>query len=264
MPPTHSVIVPAYKEAGNLDALTRRVFAACENQGFAKGTVEIIIVDDNSRDGSVEVIDKLRKEGYNVTSIVRTTERGLSSAVLHGFKVANGQYLLCMDADLQHPPEAVPSLLRCFDNTNTEFVLGTRYGKGVEIDKDWPVHRRVISWGARILARPLTSLSDPMSGFFGLRKDVLGKGLKAISPIGYKVALEIFVKCQIKSYEEVAFNFAPRTIGESKLTGKVIVHYLKHLRMLYDFSFGTLFYVIIALLVIIAFYVLHKVLALIL
>eukprot|EP00658_Telonema_sp_P-2_P029306 TRINITY_DN22307_c0_g1_i2.p1 TRINITY_DN22307_c0_g1~~TRINITY_DN22307_c0_g1_i2.p1 ORF type:complete len:104 (+),score=27.00 TRINITY_DN22307_c0_g1_i2:261-572(+) len=103
-----------------------------------------------------------------------------------------------------------------------------------------------------------------MSGFFGLRKDVLGKGLKAISPIGYKVALEIFVKCQIKSYEEVAFNFAPRTIGESKLTGKVIVHYLKHLRMLYDFSFGTLFYVIIALLVIIAFYVLHKVLALIL
>ena len=261
MPPTYSVIVPAYEEAGNLDALTRRVFAACDAQGMAAGSVEMIIVDDNSRDGSVEVVDKLRKEGFNVAIVVRTTERGLSSAVLHGFKIANGQAMLCMDADLQHPPEDVPKLLRCFENPATEFVLGTRYGQGVEIDEDWPTDRRIISWGARMLARPLTSLSDPMSGFFGLRKDVLGRGLKVISPIGYKVALELFVKCQIKSYQEVAFNFAPRVIGESKLTGKVIVHYLKHLRMLYEFSFGVLFYVALVVLAFVALFVFGKVLA---
>lgn len=237
---TYSIIVPAYKEAGNLDALNRRVFAAVEKNGFAKGTVELIVVDDNSRDGSVEVIEKLKGEGYNCQILVRTKERGLSSAVIHGFKNAKGKYFLVMDADLQHPPESVPQLLKAFDNQKetVEFVLGTRYGAGVAIDKDWPLHRRVISWGARMLARPLTPLSDPMSGFFGLRRDVFARGEKDVSAIGYKIALELFVKCRVKSFHEVGFSFAARTVGESKLTGKVIVHYLKHLKALYRFAYG--------------------------
>lgn len=246
---TYSIVVPAYKESGNLDALTRRVFAAVEKQGFAKGTVEMVIVDDNSNDGSVEVIQKLTKEGYNVKILVRTKERGLSSAVIHGFKNSTGKYFLVMDADLQHPPESVPQLLKAFDKNagKTEFVLGTRYGAGVAIDKDWPVHRRIISWGARLLARPLTPLSDPMSGFFGLRRDVFARGEKDISAIGYKIALELYVKCRVKSVEEVGFSFAARTVGESKLTGKVIVHYLKHLKALYRFAYGIWILVVLVL-----------------
>ena len=124
---------------------------------------------------------------------VRKTERGLSSAVLHGFTLAQGKKLLVMDADLQHPPESVLSFLEALDepslpidtisNEGTtksiaeemkpKFALGTRYAKGYEMDKDWPFYRRVISWGARLLSRPLTNAQDPMGGFFALRKDLV-------------------------------------------------------------------------------------------
>lgn len=267
MPADYSIIVPAYKEAGNIDELTRRVFAALESEGFAKGTVEMLIVDDNSRDGSVEKVQALRAKGYNVEILVRTTERGLSSAVIHGFNKSHGKYMMVMDADLQHPPESVPEVLRAFEVQGTEYVLGTRYPKrqgqkDIAIDKDWPLHRRIISWGARILARPLTSLSDPMSGFFAIRRDVFNKGAKNVSPIGYKIAMELFVKCNVKKYEEVGFPFGVRTEGESKLTGKVIIHYLKHLKALYLYSFGLFCYVAIVLVLLLALFILSKMKAL--
>lgn len=243
-----SVIVPAYKEQGNLEALTKRVTEAMEKAGHKRADLEIIVVDDNSRDGSEETINTLQREGWPVSIIVRTNERGLSSAVLAGFNAAKSDALLCMDADLQHPPEYVPKMFEALTVPGIEFTLGTRYGAGVAIDKDWPVHRRVISWGARLLARPLTPLSDPMSGFFGLRKGVLNRGLSQVSAIGYKIALELFVKCRVRNYNEVGFSFAARTVGESKLTGKVIVHYLKHLRALYNFKFGVMLFVVLVLL----------------
>jgi dolichol-phosphate mannosyltransferase len=235
----YSVVVPAYKECGNLKPLTERLFAAIEKSGLGTNSAELIIVDDNSNDGSVEAVDALRARKFNVTILVRTKERGLSSAVIHGIKNSKGDFVLVMDADLQHPPETVPKLFIALEKQGIQFVLGTRYGAGVAIDKDWPVHRRIISWGARLLARPLTPLSDPMSGFFALRRDVFNRGEKRVSPIGYKIALELFVKCRIKKYDEVGFSFATRTVGESKLTGKVIIHYLKHLRALYRFAYGS-------------------------
>jgi dolichol-phosphate mannosyltransferase len=259
---TYSIIVPAYKEGGNLEQLTRRVFAAVESQGFKKGSVELTVVDDNSNDGSAETMQRLKKEGFTCDILVRTKERGLSSAVIHGIRSSSGKYLLVMDADLQHPPESVPQMLRAFDNNKgqTEFVLGTRYGAGVAIDKDWPLHRRVISWGARLLARPLTPLSDPMSGFFGIRRDVFQRGEKDISAIGYKIALELFVKCRVKRYEEVSFSFAARLVGESKLTGKVIVHYLKHLKALYRFAYGIWVLVCLVLVVLSALFAVKQLL----
>ncbi|RNF23028.1 dolichyl-phosphate beta-D-mannosyltransferase precursor [Trypanosoma conorhini] len=238
MPIKYSIVVPAYKEGGNLDSLTRQVFDALTDAGFAKNEVEMLIVDDNSQDGSVEAVKKLQTEGYGVRIDVRTTERGLSSAVIHGISNSKGNFIFVMDADLQHPPKAVPRLFRALESPGVEFVCGTRYGAGVAIDGDWPLHRRFISWGARALARPLTPLSDPMSGFFGLRKDVFQRGVEDLSPIGYKIALELFVKCHVQKYEEVGFNFATRTVGESKLTGKVMVHYLRHLKDLYLYAFG--------------------------
>ena len=99
----YSVIVPAYKEASNLRPLVTRIFASLNriDSPVPAGQVEIIVVDDNSRDGSVEVVQALQQEGYNVRIIVRTTERGLSSAVVRGFQEAQGDNMLCMDADLQ-------------------------------------------------------------------------------------------------------------------------------------------------------------------
>ena len=249
-----SIIVPAYKEQGNLEPLTKRVTAAMEKTGRDRSTFEIIIVEDNSRDGSEETVTALQGEGYPVAIIVRTKERGLSSAVLAGFAAAKSEFILCMDADLQHPPEYVPKMFEALAQPGIEYTLGTRYAAGVAIDKDWPLHRRVVSWGARILARPLTPLSDPMSGFFALKKGVLNRGLSQVSPIGYKIALELFVKCRVRNFNEVGFSFAARTIGESKLTGKVIVHYLKHLRTLYGFKFGFLFIVFLFLLVAVFFF----------
>jgi dolichol-phosphate mannosyltransferase len=252
----YSIIVPAYKECGNLKPLTEGIFKALEQDQFRRGVVELIIVDDNSNDGSVETVAKLKQAGYPVNILVRTKERGLSSAVIHGFHHSRGDFFLVMDADLQHPPEYVPKLLRAFEKNRgkVEFVLGTRYGAGVKIDESWPIHRRVISWGARVLARPLTPLSDPMSGFFAIRRDVFVRGEKDVSAIGYKIALELFVKCRVRHYEEVGFSFAARTIGESKLTGKVIVHYLKHLRTLYIFEYMRwMIYLLVALVILTMF-----------
>lgn len=100
---THSVIVPAYKEKLNLRPLATRLFAAFADSEspIPAENVELIVVDDNSRDGSVEEVEALHKEGYNIRIVVRTTERGLSSAVVRGFKEAKGDYMICMDADLQ-------------------------------------------------------------------------------------------------------------------------------------------------------------------
>lgn len=258
-----SVVVPAYKECENLQELSRRVMAAMVDAGWKKEQVELIVVDDNSRDGSVEVIEQLAKGGKNgqqeslpVKIIVRTKERGLSSAVLHGFRSARGLLLLCMDADLQHPPEAVPKLFAAIDDGQhtqnstsasasanagvSNFVIGTRYGgDGFSVDKNWPLHRQIVSKGARLLARPLSPLSDPMTGFFALPRKVLNVALENgnVNDVGFKICLELAVKTGVPEPAEVPIHFGVRVHGESKLTGKVILSYLGHLYQLYMFKF---------------------------
>jgi dolichol-phosphate mannosyltransferase len=258
----YSAVVPAYKEAGNLRPLTERITAAMEKAGHKRDAFEVLIVDDNSRDGSVEAVEALKKEGYPVEILVRTTERGLSSAVIAGMKKAHGQYLLCMDADLQHPPESVPAVFAALAEPGIEFTLGTRYMPGVAIDANWPLHRRIISWGARLLARPLmpfNALSDPMSGFFAIRRSVFDAAMAkgAVSGLGFKIALELFIKCRVSKFNEVGFSFGVREIGESKLTGKVMVQYLSHLDALMKFRYGvgffTLAFVILALVALTAY-----------
>ncbi|KAK9484315.1 nucleotide-diphospho-sugar transferase [Lipomyces starkeyi] len=238
-----SVIVPAYHEHANIRPLTTRLFAALDEPKNA----ELIFVDDNSRDGSVEEVEKLKAEGYNVDIIVRTKERGLSSAVIRGFTDAHGKYLVCMDADLQHPPERVPAFFHALKSN--AFVLGTRYSPEVSMDKDWPLIRRVISAGARMLARPLTTVSDPMSGFFGIQKDYVLKA-KNVNAQGFKIALDLLIKAEIPTtlIAEVPFSFGVRTVGESKLTGKVMVYYLDQLKELYFYKFGAVTCVLVVLL----------------
>ena len=241
--PTVSIIVPTYKESANLRPLIERIFAATEPRGI---NAELIIVDDDSRDGTVEIVQQLEGQ-HPVRLIVRTQERGLSSAVLAGFAESRGDLLVVLDADLQHPPEAIPDLLERLDQNNCDFVLATRYAGGGAIDQEWPWSRKLASRLASLLARPLTPLSDPMSGYFALPKTTWERA-ERLSPIGYKIALELFVKARCQKPAEVPITFETRQAGSSKASAVEFVRYLRHLARLYHFRFPWLIPVAVLLL----------------
>ncbi|KAM0753053.1 hypothetical protein T439DRAFT_323663 [Meredithblackwellia eburnea MCA 4105] len=234
----NSVIVPAYREKPNIRNLVTKTIRALPDS-TARHT-EIVIVDDASDDGSEEEVALLASEGWNVRILVRrgNGERGLSSAVLRGFEHARGKKLLVMDADLQHPPKYVGPMLDALTDA-TPFAIGTRYGEGVSMSKDWPMYRRVISWGARLLAKPLTSASDPMSGFFAIQKELFLKA-QPINPSGFKIALELLLKSPLppSGLAEVPYSFGTRTFGQSKLGAKVMLRYVGQLLGLYAWKWG--------------------------
>lgn len=192
---------------------------------------EIIFVDDNSRDGSVEKVAEMKAAGYNVSIIVRTTERGLSSAVLAGFAAAKNEVLVCMDADLQHDPVYLPSLVAPVFSGAADFCVGSRNVDGGAV-KDWPVHRKLISWAATLMARPLVACSDPMSGFFALRRTTLARKTK-VNAMGFKIGLELMVRCGCARIQEVPIVFRDREQGDSKLTMKQNIYYVMQLAQLY-------------------------------
>lgn len=165
----------------------------------------------------------------------------------------------------QHPPSAIQPL---FDSLTPETPLsfGTRYGEGVSMSEGWPLHRRIISWGARQLARPLTSVSDPMTGFFAVTKEHVRRQIllldeppltflssqlqtaQPINPSGFKIALEVLLKAPSPAgtYPEVAYSFGVRTVGASKLGAKVMLKYVGQLLSLYVWAFGIWFHLFVA------------------
>ena len=199
--------------------------------------VEVIIVDDHSKDGIEEVVERFATESYPVRLIVRVGERGLSSAVMRGFNESKGEILVCMDADLSHPPEAIPQLLKCFSDPAVDFAIGSRYVPGASTDEDWGLFRWLNSKVATMLARPFTSAKDPMSGFLAIPRPIFERAAR-LNPIGYKIGLELIVKCNCKKIREVPIHFADRKFGESKLRLREQINYLKHLKRLADFKYG--------------------------
>lgn len=226
--PDVSIVVPTYKEAENLRPLVEGVMAA---MAASPWSAEMIIVDDHSGDGSVEVIEQLA-ERHPVRIVVRTEERGLSSAVIRGFQEAAGQMLVCMDADLSHPPAALPDLIRPVAEGQADFSLGSRYVPGGSTSSDWGLFRWLNSWVARLLARPLTGVRDPMAGFFSLRRETFEQA-DALNPIGYKIGLELIIKARCRRVREVPIAFVDRAAGRSKLTLGEQWRYLVHLKRLY-------------------------------
>merc|ERR1719231_122171 len=111
--------------------------------------------------------------------------------------------MLCMDADLQHEPEAVPSVAGPVLNGDVEFTIGSRHVEGGGLGFEWAFHRRLISAGATALCRPLTACTDPMSGFFCTTKEVLSRARDSINPVGFKIALEIMIRCRCKKTQDV-------------------------------------------------------------
>lgn len=238
--PEVSIIVPTYREAENLGVLIPRISEALAATDIS---AEILVVDDNSPDGTPEVCRNLA-ERYPLRLIVRTTERGLSSAVLAGMQAAQGDLLLVMDADLSHPPEKIAELVQALRNPATDFVIGSRYVTGGSTAGDWGLFRWINSKGATLLAWPLTSTHDPMAGFFALRRQAYLQAVERLDPIGYKIGLELLVKCGCRNVVEVPITFQDRLHGESKLTLKEQLNYLRHLRRLYNYRFGIWAYLV--------------------
>lgn len=232
-----SVIVPTYREAENLPELVARIDAAARGAGIA---AEIVVVDDNSPDDTQAVCAQL-SERFPLRLIVRTHERGLASAVVAGMTAAKGSVLLCLDADLSHPPEKIPELYAALTRTHDapDFVIGSRYVSGGGMDEDWGGFRKLNSRVATWLARPLTRISDPMAGFFALRRETFLRA-EELDPVGFKIALELIVKCDCRNVAEVPIQFHDRKHGESKLNLKEQFNYLRHLKRLYAYRWQNL------------------------
>ncbi len=226
--PLISIVIPTYNERENIETLIPEIFLTFSGNNI-KG--EVIIVDDDSPDGTWKVAEKMEKM-YKLKVIRRKNKRGLGSAVVDGLKHAKGDVIGVMDADLSHPPEKIPELVKEIIKGNGMAVGSRKIGEGRT--EEWPLTRKVISWGAGLLARPLVSVKDPMSGFFFFNKNVI-KGTE-LNPTGYKIGLEIMVKGNPSSIKEIPFVFRDRKFGESKLTLFEDIRYLYHLIKLYWFK----------------------------
>ncbi len=228
--PLISVITPTFNERENILNLVKRVHNALVGYAY-----ELIIVDDNSPDGTAEFAESLSGE-YPLRVICRRNERGLSSAVIAGFRQARGKILGVIDADLQHPPEEIPALIHSIED-GADVAIGSRYILGGGI-RGWSVKRKLVSQVATTLARlflpSIRKTKDPMSGFFMVRREVIEN--VELRPIGYKILLEVLAKGKLTPHKvrEVPYTFQEREAGKSNLNMKEQVNYLKHLSILVE------------------------------
>lgn len=218
-----SIIIPTLNEHGSLARLFLEIKDAVLH---IKISVEVVIVDDGSTDGTVEYIHSVKNTfPFSVRTIVRK-ERGLATAVIRGIAEAKGDIVCVMDADLSHPPALIPQLLNKV-LAGADIAIGSRYIKGGGVE-DWPIHRRLFSYVSTILARPISkSAKDPLSGFFCVRKSMLDKVVYRV--VGYKILLEILVKSPVERVVEVSYVFRNRGMGVSKLNTKIALQYFQHL-----------------------------------
>lgn len=221
------MIVPTYNEKDNLDELVERITNACSSRAVQ---AEIVVVDDNSPDGTGERAEDIAKT-YRMKVVHRSGKLGLSSAVLAGITASSGEIVVVMDADLSHPPESIPEMIGKIEAREAEVVFGSRYVRGGSVEK-WPFYRRIVSKGATLLARGLTKVKDPMSGFFAFRREVI-QGVN-LSPVGYKIGLEVLVKGKYSKVVEVPIRFANRRAGKSKLGATEYLRYIDHVTLLYE------------------------------
>jgi dolichol-phosphate mannosyltransferase len=225
--PDLSVVIPTYNERDRLAELVDAVLAACAAEGVA---LEVVIVDDNSPDGTGALADELARS-RPMKVVHRSGKLGLGTAVVAGFEVASAEMVAVMDADFSHPPSLLPRLLAAQRLTGADLVVGSRYIPGGSTP-DWPLKRRLLSRVACLLARPLSPIRDAASGFFVIRRSI-ARGV-TIKAGGFKICLEMVVRGWPVHLVEVPYRFDDRELGESKMSTREALGYLVQLRDLYS------------------------------
>jgi len=221
-----SVILPTYNERDNLPHVIPRIERVIDREGW---DAEVLVVDDDSPDGTAEVARELAEEYGNIRVIVRKERPGLGLAYRRGFREAEGDVVVCMDADGQHPPEYLPNLVNPVLDGACDFGLGSRYVEGAQVE-NFPWYRRLNSWGARVVARILLKLPyrDPTSGFRAIRREILEEGRPFVSE-GFEIQVETLAKAHHMGYRvrEIPFTFQPREHGSSNVGLRQILRYLR-------------------------------------
>jgi len=225
-----SLIIPTYNESQNIPILLARL-----NTSLCDIDKEVIVVDDNSPDKTWEIARSLTTQYPWLRVIRRVHEKGLSSAVLMGFSISEGDVLAVIDADLQHDEKILPQFVQAFLN-GADIVIGSRKAQGGHIE-NWNPMRRLMSWIATQMAKLVLQqpVTDPMSGFFAIRKEIYQTYKDKINPRGFKILLEFLARAKNAHTQEIGYTFQGRIHGESKLSNRVIYDYL---HALYTLSVG--------------------------
>lgn len=238
--PVLGLVIPTLCEVENLPETLRRLRCALDQTGIS---YEILIVDDDSRDGTTELISGLARKDERIRLLVRRNARGLSGAILHGWQHSHAAILGAMDADGQHPPELLPDLLAAIvggpvldsrsDNA-VDLVVGSRFAPG-SLRNGWNPLRIFMSTLAIWVARPLQPVhlrvADPLSGFFLVRRACVEN--INFQPTGFKLLLEVLHRGRIRAAKEFPFAFGRRLAGTSKVSLRVVCDYLRLLARLY-------------------------------
>jgi len=228
-----SVVVPTYNEAGGIEQLIATLDAVFKRNALDG---EIVVVDDNSPDGTGAIVDRLA-DRYPVRCLHRPGKMGLSSGVIDGWKFARpeSEALGAMDADFSHDPQIIPAMVRALEGGEYGLAIGSRYVPGGGI-RNWPLRRKITSLVAIALAKPLTRVNDITSGYFLVKREALD-GVE-LDPIGFKIGLEVIAKAHYGKATEIPYVFQDRTSGQSKLNSGEITNYLRQLRRIYALKLG--------------------------
>lgn len=227
-PATISIVVPTYNERERLTDLVEAIFGAYSAEGLDG---ELIIVDDNSPDGTGALADDLARR-HRITVLHRAGKLGLGTAVIEGFDAATAPVVGVIDADMSHPPALLPRMLAVMQSAAADVVVASRYIPGGGT-RNWEKSRLLMSRIACAMARGLTPIQDATSGFFLIRRE-LARGVR-ISAGGFKICLELLVRSRAAIVVEVPYVFVGRTAGESKMNVKEAMGYLQQLRSLRSF-----------------------------
>lgn len=220
--PTLSLIVPTYNEKETIPTLAEKVFAALNGAGIDG---ELIVVDDNSPDGTADLAESLASK-YPIKVVRRSGKLGLSSAVIAGWNAGSGKILGVIDSDLSHDPNILPDMVYSITNGGADIAMGSRYIKGGGV-RNWPWYRRITSLTAVVMGWLICPVNDVTSGYMLMKREVI-EGAE-LNPIGFKINLEVLIKGNYSTVTEVPFIFEDRMAGKSKFGGGEILNYLKHL-----------------------------------
>lgn len=222
-PPDLALIVPTYKEADTVEEMVRRVTSALDGLDW-----ELIVVDDDSPDGTAERVRAMARRDPRIRVIQRVGRRGLSSACIEGMLATSAPFLAVMDGDLQHDESLLPRMLRTIEEESLDIVVGSRYVDGGGVG-DWTARRRSMSRLATRIGQRLihAELQDPMSGFFLVRAAVIQSCVRRLSGVGFKILLDIFASVgRPLRFRELPYTFRERHAGSSKLDKAVLWEYL--------------------------------------